>query len=64
MSIRTIIEVNHDYIQSLRDEGHISGDLYQQICAAYTSSRWDHDVQGIRILGSRHHSETLKLEVK
>lgn len=64
MSIRTIIEVNHDCIQRLVAEGHISGDLYHQICAAYTNACWDHKVDGIRILGSRHHSETLELTVE
>jgi hypothetical protein len=64
VSIRTILEVNHDCIQRMHDEGHIGHELYRMILGAYTSSRDEHFVDGIRILGSRHHSETLELEVK
>ena len=64
MSIRTIIEVNHDYIQRMHEDGHIGEELYRLILAAYTSSRDERYVDGIRILGSRHHSETLTLKIE
>ncbi len=64
MSIRTIIEVNHDRIQEMHDQGHIGYELYRMILSAYTSSRDEHFVNGVRILGSRHHSETLELKVE
>lgn len=63
MSIRTIVEVNHDYI--MRMDAQDWEDIKRQILAAYTGDqRRYREVPGIRVLGSRHHSETLNLEVK
>lgn len=66
MSTRTIIEINHDYIADLakrpddlakwvKSLGHLS----HVELAKFRGTPY-----GIRFLGQRHHSETLKLEVK
>jgi hypothetical protein len=64
MSIRTVIEVNHDYIGRLLEDGHISQELYRWVQDHYVKSRATLPVQGMRILGQRHHSETLVLKVE
>lgn len=64
MSIRTIIEVNHDYISRLHKDGHISERLYRFILDHYTMPALMFPDEGIRILGTRHHSETLTLKVQ
>ena len=69
MSTRTIIEINHDYISNIKlidiadllfslRGSDITGELNK---AQGDPVNW---IPGIRILGQRHHSETLKLEVK
>jgi hypothetical protein len=71
MSTRTIIEINHDYLGDLlKDPEHMhvllrmarSGALAGLPNAQNPSGRVG--LPGIRILGQRHHSDTLKLEVK
>ena len=57
MSIRTIVEINHDYIQRLHEEGHISKTLYREILDGYTNPSRTEPVQGFTIMGARHHSE-------
>ena len=63
MSTRTIIEVNHDYLHDLLKYPE---EVQAFIAALKSSSSWAeaHTPSGIRILGQRHHSETLKLTVK
>lgn len=63
MSIRTIVEFNHDYISQLHKDGHLSEELYRAILDSCGRDDPYRKVQGIRVLGQRHHSETLKLEV-
>lgn len=69
MSTRTIIEINHDHLRpsdlvELTDlfntlgSSSVTGLLNRNDGKAFNWS------PGIRILGQRHHSETLKLEVK
>jgi len=69
VSIRTIIEINHDYIDlktgaallellSILGSSEITGRLNR---ADGDPVEW---LSGIRVLAQRHHSETLKLEVK
>lgn len=62
MSIRTVIEINHDYWQNLEDDPEAMKKLLKLIQShAYPSQE---RMSGIRFLGQRHHSETLKLEVR
>lgn len=69
MSIRTIIEINHDHLHNLRPGG-FREDLLPALLSALgqgpvrEGDRLLCEAYGIRILGQRHHSETLKLEVK
>lgn len=64
MSIRTVVEFNHDYVARMHENGDISERLYRWLLANYTKSRHEGEVQGVRILGTRHHSETLALKVQ
>lgn len=67
MSTRTIIEINHDYLHDLIAHP-------EQLSHLIMALRWasppdvermlESSTQGLRFLGRRHHSETLKLEVK
>lgn len=67
MSIRTIIEINHDYMQPLLDKP----DEFRALLMILRSGAvpnikppGDVGIPGIRVLGQRHHSETLKLTVR
>lgn len=62
MSTRTIVELNHDYIDKMVEDGHISREFYHQLMA-YHHRQTVKFIGGLRILGTRHHSETLKLIV-
>lgn len=69
MSTRTIIEINHDCLRPSDLENLLA--LWKQLGSSEVARllnvsggdpvRWSN---GLRILGQRHHSETLKLEVK
>ncbi len=69
MSIRTIIEINHDHINQPVDRGHISEELRDAI---FGNDRDLMDefgsmfapLQGIRRLTQRHHSDEITLKVK
>ena len=68
MSTRTIIEINHDHLRP-NDLAELT-DLFNTLgSSAITGLLNKNDGKafswsaGIRILGQRHHSETLKLEV-
>jgi hypothetical protein len=64
MSTRTIIEINHDYWHDLDENPEAMKQLLQGINTFNPDdSRLAH-LPGVRILGQRHHSETLKLTVK
>jgi hypothetical protein len=65
MSTRTIIEVNHDMIEDLKNDGHIGPQLFRVICESMgRDNPHGLSVRGVRILGQRHHSETLELKVR
>lgn len=69
MSTRTIIEINHDYLSDLsKDDDAYFKVLLSMLRSGVGANENDWNtslgVPGIRILGQRHHSETLKLEVK
>ncbi len=66
MSIRTIIEVNHDHLHKLKDDPEWARQLYNCLC----THGWKGDYPvfpapgGVRVLDQRHHSETLKLTIE
>lgn len=62
MSIRTIIEINHDYLHDLTDEKWEELKRYLR-SGGGPASPDRHLVPGIRVLGQRHHSEELKLTI-
>lgn len=65
MSIRTIIEINHDFISQMTAKDW--EDIKRYVLASHTGIGQlfnIREVPGIRVLGSRHHSETLKLVVE
>lgn len=65
MSQRSIVEINHDYIWDLEKDGHLSHEFAQFLTGGSDGRERNRlDVRGIRYLGQRHHSETLKLEVR
>jgi hypothetical protein len=68
MSIRTIIEINHDWLYLLEKDPDIMKKISRLIQDYYTHSAGSDDSvnwpTGIRILGARHHTDTLKLTVK
>lgn len=64
MSIRTIIEINHDYLHKYREHPGLWDNLLNKILSDDWEGRWVGDAPGIRKVGQRHHSETLKLTIK
>jgi hypothetical protein len=69
VSTRTIIEINHDRLSDLQGyDGYIATllrALGMSEVTGHLNARGAYDFcPGIRILAQRHHSETLKLEVK
>lgn len=62
MSTRTIIEINHDY---LRDIVQDEAKLAEFVKRLGSGLDWAERSKpyGIRVLGQRHHSETLKLTI-
>ena len=64
MSIRTVIELNHDYIERLTWEDFQTIIRGLAGCEfSFADGKIPEPVTGIRILGQRHHSETLKMNV-
>lgn len=61
MSIRTVIEINCDYIAQLDAQ---DWEDIKRMCTQHLDTKHYYQVSGVRVLGQRHHSETLKLEVK
>lgn len=60
MSIRTIVEINHDYLYDLRDHPErIQDFLFRLMCGPEIDAPI-----GIRVLRQRHHSEKITLEVE
>jgi hypothetical protein len=69
MSTRTIIEINHDHIRRLeKDPAYLKALMQQLGMSGVTeglNKHGPHDFcAGVRILGQRHHSETLNLKVE
>ena len=69
MSTRTVIEINHDYLQDLEQhpeywEALIRGLRSCGFNAALNEGDTPSAAPGVRVLGQRHHSQRLKLEVR
>lgn len=69
MSIRTIIEINHDHLtpKTCADLCELVSRLGLSDVTAAINKAGGKPIPmspGVRILGQRHHSETLTLEVK
>jgi len=69
MSTRTVIEVNHDYLSKLGAEQW--AELMRALASSTVTGQLNRNsgepigwTTGIRILGQRHHSETLNLKVE
>lgn len=63
MSMRSVVEFNHDYIAELRDRGHISDELFNWLCNDYARRESVLSIGGLRYLALRHHSEAVELTV-
>ena len=66
MSIRTIIEINHDFLSRLGEDDNAMEQLIMAVKDSYSGDAkyMRPPPNGIRILGARHHSEKLELEVE
>ena len=71
MSTRTIIEINHDFIHDLRRNPERFMELLTALSSCDATAALNKNdgkpvnwCGGIRLLGQRHHSETLKLKVE
>lgn len=69
MSTRTIVEINHDYLHDLEHHPERWGELVRGLkTLEYNRALNDGEtptaISGVRVLGQRHHSERLKLEVR
>jgi hypothetical protein len=63
MSIRTVIEINHDLLEVLEDPIHM--ELLQRSLSSGDMRMIEAGcIPGIRFLGQRHHSEKLNLLVE
>jgi hypothetical protein len=60
MSIRTIVEINHDYWQDLRDNPEAMRELLDHLA----DRQFKELPRGIRVLRSRHHSEKIDLRIE
>ena len=68
VSTRTVIELNHDFLHDLRENPHYLDRLLRMAATdeliENTGRKGGVGLPGIRILGQRHHTETLELVVK
>lgn len=63
MSIRTIIEINHDYLHRLDDPMTLLSIKHALQTNAKDRMR-DGKIPGVRFIAQRHHSETIELKVE
>lgn len=64
MSIRTIVEFNHDRIEELMERGHISRQLMDALCSERTMELYSIDLCGVRRLAQRHHTDEITVKVR
>ena len=60
MSLRTIVEINHDYLNDLVHKPEIFQTFINSVARG---ERSDIDVPGIRVVGHRHHGDPLLLKI-
>ncbi len=63
MSIRTIIEINHDYLHTLDDPMTLLR-IKQALQTNAQDRMKDGKIPGVRFIAQRHHSETIELKVE
>ena len=61
MSVRTIVEINHDYIEELRDNPHLIVEALEFIMfnGPVRLREKNELTRGVRFLCQRHHSEAI-----
>lgn len=69
MSIRTIIEINHDYLHDLLRHPEFWEELLRGLSGGDYNSGLFHDgivrlKHGVTVLHTRHHSQTITLKVE
>lgn len=64
MSIRSVIEINHDALHNLTTEDAPRLIEWLRSLGGVTPRPGFTSVNGVRFLGQRHHSETLNLTVE
>lgn len=69
MSTRTVIEINHDYLSNLEKYPEQFLDMLKALRGSSITGELNNGLtpivaDGVRVLGQRHHSERLKLEIK
>lgn len=63
MSVRTIVEINHDYLYQLIHQPEQMELFLKSLGGSEVTARtWEPN--GVRILRQRHHSEKITLEVE
>lgn len=64
MSIRTIIEINHDLLHQIRNDPHAFADaLCSAVCDGSGRRKELLKLHGARFLAQRHHSTALEVKI-
>ena len=64
MSIRTILEINHDYLNRLMENPEYAHELWMLLASCDSRSIDLNKIPGVRFIGDRHHSETKTFTVE
>lgn len=69
MSIRTIIEINHDYLDDVSMRGKSWAKLLQNLKGQDITEKLNNGMvyvpfRGIRVLAQKRHSDRMKLEIE
>ncbi len=64
MSIRTIVEINHDYLAELLSRDRDAVDEFLAALGSTEDSARQHAPRGIKFLRQRHNSEKVTLTVE
>ena len=63
MATLSIVEFNHNCIKELWAKGHISFELYAALQDDRLWKDYEMELDGVRKLAQRHHSETIDLKL-